>query len=180
MGVAQNAVYGTTPTTTYYGAGFWNAISGRLTNGLQLTDSVGVHTLRTAGLTAVSASGQAANIISLGGTVTPALLTITANNIDKVYGSFFPLVSYTSSGLVNGDSITSMGYTSLRFAPTADVGSYSLAVSGAGGVGLSNYTISYNNGSMIVTPAALTISADNASKLYGQTATLGYQPVERR
>lgn len=63
VGVAQNAVYGTTPTTTYYDAGFWNAISGRLTDGLQLTDSVGTHTLSTAGLSATSASGQAANIM---------------------------------------------------------------------------------------------------------------------
>ncbi|WP_252120410.1 beta strand repeat-containing protein [Symbiopectobacterium purcellii] len=117
VGVAQNAVYGATPTTTYYGAGFWNAISGRLTNGLQLTDSVGVHTLSTAGLTAVNASGQAANIISLGGTVTPALLTITANNIGKVYGSNFPFASYSASGLVNGDSINSMTYTSTGFSP---------------------------------------------------------------
>ncbi|WP_264627766.1 beta strand repeat-containing protein, partial [Candidatus Symbiopectobacterium sp. NZEC135] len=174
VGVAQNAVYGATPTTTYYGAGFWNAISGRLTNGLQLTDNVGVHTLSTAGLTAINASGQAASIISLGGTVTPALLTITANNTSKVYGSSFPFLSYTASGLVNGDYITSMGYTSLGFSSTANVGSYSLAVSGAGGVGLSNYTISYNSGALNVTPAALTISADNASKIYGNSANLGY------
>ncbi|MGL9719543.1 MBG domain-containing protein [Symbiopectobacterium sp.] len=177
VGVAQNAVYGTTPTTTYYGAGFWNVISGRLTDGLQLTDSVGVHTLSTAGLTAINASGQAANIISLGGTVTPALLTITANNINKVYDSLFPLASYTASGLVNGDYITSMTYTSSGFSPTADVGSYSLAVSSAGGVGLSNYTIRYNSGVLNVTPATLSISADNASKIYGNSANLGYTAV---
>ena len=36
----------------------------------------------------------------------------------------------------------------------------------------SNYTITYVNGTLTVNPAALTITANNASKTYGQTATL--------
>ena len=36
----------------------------------------------------------------------------------------------------------------------------------------SNYTITYANGTLTVNPAALTITANNASKTYGQTATL--------
>ena len=35
----------------------------------------------------------------------------------------------------------------------------------------SNYTITYVNGTLTVNPAALTITANNASKTYGQTAT---------
>ena len=42
----------------------------------------------------------------------------------------------------------------------------------SGGTGLGNYTISYVNGSLTVEPAALTITANSASKTYGQTATL--------
>ncbi len=34
----------------------------------------------------------------------------------------------------------------------------------------SNYTITYVNGTLTVNPAALTITANNASKTYGQTA----------
>ena len=34
----------------------------------------------------------------------------------------------------------------------------------------SNYTITYANGTLTVNPAALTITANNASKTYGQTA----------
>ncbi|MGL9734857.1 MAG: MBG domain-containing protein [Symbiopectobacterium sp.] len=70
---------------------------------------------------------------------------------------------------------TSSDFASSDFASTANVGSYSLVVSGAGGIGLSNYTIRYNSGVLNVTPATFTINADNASKLYGQTATLSYQ-----
>ena len=35
----------------------------------------------------------------------------------------------------------------------------------------SNYTITYVNGTLTVNPAALTITANNASKTYGQTAS---------
>src|SRR6202034_2189813 len=48
---------------------------------------------------------------------------------------------------------------------------YAIVASGAVGSGLSNYTISYVNGSLTVTPALLTITANSASKTYGQTAT---------
>ena len=39
------------------------------------------------------------------------------------------------------------------------------------GTGLGNYTITYANGTLTVNPAALTITANNASKTYGQTVT---------
>ncbi len=43
--------------------------------------------------------------------------------------------------------------------------------SAATGTGLGNYTITYANGTLTVNPAALTITANNASKTYGQTAS---------
>ena len=48
---------------------------------------------------------------------------------------------------------------------------YAIVPSAAVGTGLSNYTITYVNGSLTVNPAALTITANNTSKTYGQTAT---------
>ncbi|MGX8939958.1 hypothetical protein ACWWJF_04315 [Symbiopectobacterium sp. Eva_TO] len=84
VGVAQNAVYGATPTTTYYGVGFWNTISGTLNNGLQRTDNVGSYTLSTDGLSATNAAGQAISITSLGAKVTPATLDITMKDTSKV------------------------------------------------------------------------------------------------
>ncbi|WP_264625629.1 beta strand repeat-containing protein [Candidatus Symbiopectobacterium sp. NZEC135] len=173
VGVAQNAVYGATPTTTYYGVGFWNAISGSLANGLKLTDNVGSYILSTDGLSATNAAGQAINIISLGANVTPAALTIRASNADKTYGDTASL-GYTAQGLINGDSITSVNLTSPGNTATANVGIYGITASNATGTGLGNYTISYNNGTLTVTPAALSISADNVSKIYGNTANLGY------
>ena len=37
-------------------------------------------------------------------TVTAAALTVTANNLSKVYGAALPALTYTYSGLVNGDT----------------------------------------------------------------------------
>ncbi|MGP2407936.1 MBG domain-containing protein, partial [Listeria monocytogenes] len=46
---------------------------------------------------------------------------------------------------------------------------------GAVGTGLTNYAISYGAGTLSVTPAALTITASDASKIYGSEAVLsGY------
>ena len=54
---------------------------------------------------------------------------------------------------------------------TATVGGYSIVPSGATGSGLSNYSISYVNGNLTVNPAPLTITANDASKTYGATAS---------
>src|SRR5208283_4710200 len=39
------------------------------------------------------------------------------------------------------------------------------------GTGLANYTITYGNGTLTVNRAALTVTANNRTKSYGQTAT---------
>ena len=49
---------------------------------------------------------------------------------------------------------------------------YAIVPSAAAGNGPErNYTISYDNGSLTVNTAALTITANSTSKTYGQTAT---------
>ena len=64
-----------------------------------------------------------------------------------------------------------MTLTSAGAAASATVGTYNIVPSAAVGTGLSNYTISYDNGSLTVNTAALTITANSTSKTYGQTAT---------
>jgi hypothetical protein len=108
-------------------------------------------------------------------TVNPAALTVTANNRTKTYGQpvIFAGTEYTTSGLANSDAITSVALTSPGAPATATaVGSpYTIVASGAAGTGLSNYTITYANGSMTVDPAALTVTANNQTKTYGQSVT---------
>ncbi len=110
------------------------------------------------------------------GTITPALLTVTAKNDGKAYGQTltFAGTEFTTSGLVNGDTVSSVTLNSPGAAATVTVAGspYSITVSSAAGTGLGNYTITYINGQLTVNPAALTITAKNAGKTYGQTLTL--------
>ena len=102
-------------------------------------------------------------------TVTPASLTITADNQTKVYGAALPTVTASYSGFVNGD--TSASLTTLpTLTTTATVGShvagspYRITASGAAD---SDYNIQYVSGTLTVTPASLTITADNKFKSDG-------------
>ena len=106
-------------------------------------------------------------------TVTPAALTVTATSESKTYGQTASL-AYTENGLVNSDTITSVTETSAGAASTAPVGSDPITISNAVGTGLSNYTVTYVNGTLTVTSATLTITATSESKVYGMTATLTY------
>jgi len=104
-------------------------------------------------------------------TVTPKALTITATSASKVYGTT-ATIAYTAPGLVSGDHVT-VTETSAGAAPIAPVGSYPIDVT-ASGSDLGDYNVTYVNGKLTVTKAALTITATSASKIYGTTATLAY------
>ena len=102
--------------------------------------------------------------------VTAAPLTITADNKSKVYGAALPMLTASYSGFVNGDTVLSLT-TQPTLSTTATAAShvagspYPITVSGA--IGNSDYMISYASGELDVTPAPLTIAADDKSKVYG-------------
>jgi gliding motility-associated-like protein len=135
--------------------------------------SAGLIHILSAGSTTITAS-QAGNInfdpaspIAQTLTVNQAPLTITANSATKVYGAANPTLSLTYSGFIMGESAVNLNTqpleTTLATASSA-VGSYSIVPSGAAAT---NYSIIYVNGSLNVTPAALTITANNQTKVYG-------------
>jgi hypothetical protein len=199
---ASSAVYGTTLTftatvsspavptgTVAFYAGPVNSSdqigSGTLTvmNGkYQATFST--HGLSVSGspyaITAVysgDANDQGSTSSAFAQKITPAPLTITANNQTKVYGAALPSLTVSYSGFVNGDSsssLTTQPTISTTATAKSTVGSYTITVSGAVDP---NYTISYVAGTLSVTPAALTITANNQTKVYGQanpTLTVSY------
>ena len=108
-------------------------------------------------------------------TVSPAALTITANDGTKTYGSTktFAGTEFTTSTLFNGDTVTSATLTSAGAAATATVAGspYAIIPSAAVGTGLSNYFITYDTGNLTVNTAPLTITANSTTKTYGQTTT---------
>jgi len=106
--------------------------------------------------------------------ITPAalgLLSVTANDASKAYGTTltFAGTEFTPAGLLGGDTIASVTLTSPGAVDTANAGNYPITPSNpvfsAGSAG--NYTISYIDGQLTVTPALLTVSADAISKAVG-------------
>src|SRR5205085_2361829 len=63
--------------------------------------------------------------------------------------------------------------TSSGAAATANAGTYAILPSNPSGSGLANYTITLAGGTLTVNPAALTITASNQAKTYGQSLALG-------
>lgn len=96
-------------------------------------------------------------------TITKAALTITANDLSKIYGDTltFAGTEFTASGLVSGDQVTSVTLMSLGAAANAEVGTYDIVPSDAVGNGLSNYTITYVNGILTVAPAQILVPPAN-------------------
>jgi filamentous hemagglutinin family protein len=116
--------------------------------------------------------------------VTPAPLTITANNATKVYGQTAVLATsaFTSTGLVNAETVGSVTETSPGTVATASVAGSAYAITPsnatAGTFNPLNYAINYVNGTLIVTPAPLTVTASNVTKVFGETPALSaFTPV---
>jgi hypothetical protein len=102
-------------------------------------------------------------------TVTPATLTVTATSATKVYGEANPTFGSTISGFVNGDEAGVVSGTpglSTIASSASGVGTYPITVD-VSGLSAANYTFVGQSGTLTVTPAALTVTADSKSKTYG-------------
>lgn len=171
---AQNRskIYGAPiPALTVAYAGFVNGdgangLDARVTLG---TAATGASPVGTYPITATGAADANYNITHVNGilSVTPAGLTITAGNTTKVYGLANPLLTAGYSGFVNGDTPASLDTpVSLTTSATtaSGVGIYPVTAGAAADV---NYQITFVAGSLSVTPAALTIRADDKSRKLG-------------
>ena len=102
----------------------------------------------------------------LTGTITPAILTITADNQSKTYGQTLGFGSgatqFTSGGLWNGETIGSVTLTCTGGDATAAVASYPITPGAATGGTFTagNYSIGYVAGTLTVNP--LTMAAYQA------------------
>ena len=108
-------------------------------------------------------------------TITKALLTITADNGTKTYGSNLNLLkdAYKSDlkPLYGSDKIFEVEMSCNGLIDTVSVGTYSITPVNAIGDGLVNYDIHFNAGTLTVTPKALLVKALDATKTYGDKLT---------
>ena len=98
--------------------------------------------------------------------VNKASLTITADDCGKAYGDTVSFLGteFTPTGLVGSDNVTSVSLTSIGVGASAAVGTYDIVVSAAVGIGLDNYEITYENGTLTVTVRDIAVTADDNGK----------------
>ena len=111
--------------------------------------------------------------------ITPAPLTVKADNGTKVYGqtaALAPTAFTTPVAPQNGETVGSVTETSPGTVATAPVAGSPYAITPSSATGgtftPSNYTISYANGVLTVAPVPLTVTASNVAKNYGDTPAL--------
>ncbi len=102
-------------------------------------------------------------------TITPKPLTITACDSTKVYdGTYLMQKRYTHTPLAPGDSIYKVSFISRRkpAGSVANVPQNALIKNAAGKSVISNYAVTYVNGTLTVTPKPMTITAGSDTKVY--------------
>ena len=176
----QSKVYGTAnPNLTATISGFVNnevlgtsGVTGSPSLNTTATDSSGVNTYQiTPSLGTLASSNYSFTFVNGTLSVTPATLTVTANNASRIYGAANPTFTASYTGFVNNDTASVLsGEPSLTTAATqtSGVGSYPITAS-AGTLANANYTFTFVDGALTVNKAALTITADNKTKIYGTT-----------
>ena len=164
----QHKTYGTSdPVLTYAYNGLQGADSSSVFSGSLIRaagENAGTYAIGQGSLSAGSNYAISYNAASF--IINPAALTVTANDAGKIYGAAMPGLTYTYSGLTNGDtaSVFTGGLASAGTA-SSNVGSYAIT-QGSVSAG-SNYTISFTPGQLTINQAALIITADDKSMIYG-------------
>ncbi|MHA6247793.1 MBG domain-containing protein, partial [Pontibacter sp. CAU 1760] len=170
------------------------AVSYTSSNPNVATVSGSTVTIVGAGMTEIIASQPGNNTYSAAGNVAQNLtviarpVTVKANNNTKVYGNALTLGTTAfsidaSTPMVSGQSIGAVTLNSAGATVNADVATYSIvpsaAIAGAN-TNLSNYNVTYSNGTLSVTPALATIMLSDLSKTYtgsAQGATITTSPA---
>ncbi len=176
----QARIYGTTnPILTFSYTGFTNndgtnVLTGApaLSTSADVTSLIGIYTI-TVNQGTLNSTNYGFQFVNGILTVNPAALTLTAGSTNKTYGQtmLFKGTEFTSSGLVNGDTVTNVSLSSSGAGATASVANspYAINASNATGAGLTNYTIQYQPGTLIVNRAPLAVTADDQTRMYSLT-----------
>jgi 6-phosphogluconolactonase (cycloisomerase 2 family) len=152
------------------------AFSGTITAGVVNGDTVNLTFGTSAQITSPVGNYVIAPLVSgnymvgtvTGGvlSITPAPLTVTANNVTRSFGVANPPLTGTIVGLVNGDPITA-SYTTTATA-SSTVGVYPITpVFNDPGHKLGNYTVTIVNGTLTINPVNVTVVVNSLTRTYG-------------
>ncbi|WP_316828318.1 MBG domain-containing protein, partial [Pedobacter miscanthi] len=158
VNLSDNRVTGDVFTESYASATFATATVG---------------TNKPVSVTGIAITGGASGNYTLGNTTAATTADITARAIvvtvdakSKIYGSADPALTYTYTGtLVGTDAFTG----SLTRVAGNNVGAYAINQGTLVLSNASNYSITYNNANLTITPKTLTVTAAGINKVYDGT-----------
>jgi uncharacterized protein (TIGR03437 family) len=169
----KNRVYAAAnPNLTVQYAGFVNGdTESILTGSAEIATTATVNSVvGTYPITVRQGSLQAGNytLVFVDGTLTigKAALTVTANDVTRVYGAANPTLTGTMTGVQNNDRITATYATNANVNSPVSVYPITSTLNDPDNK-LGNYEVVQTNGSLTITTAALTVTAENKSRLYG-------------
>lgn len=139
-----------------------SVVSGKLATAATKASDVGTYEIDADDLSAKNYT-----ITATAGTLTvnKAPLTVIVDDKTRSYGSANPVLTATYSGFKLGQDATVLGgELTTRATRSSDVGTYGIS---ATGLTARNYEITATGGKLSVTPAALTITADDATRPAG-------------
>jgi hypothetical protein len=181
---AANKVYDGDNTATILTRTLATAIAGDAVSyigGTALFNDKNAAPGKTVAATGLSLAGGDAGNYTVNSTattqanITSTSLGITASSTSKAYGTTmsFGGTEFSSTGLMNGDTVGRVSLTSAGAVATAGVAGSPYGITPGAATGgtftPSNYTITYVNGALMVTPVSVKVTADAKSKVYGTT-----------
>lgn len=128
-------------------------------------ENVGVYAIEQGSLDA--GSNYNINFTGANLTIGEATLSVVADSQSKTYGDADPVLTYTVSGLVNGDTEAAVISGALGRVSGEDVGSHPIQ-QGTLDAG-ANYNISFTAADLTIGAASLTVTADPQTKSFGDS-----------
>lgn len=131
-----------------------------------LTSGIGTFAINAALGSLLSAQGYSFTFNPGLLTITPRPITVTANNLSRIYGAANPALTFTVGGLglANGDQLS--GALATTAGSSSGVGSF--AITQGTLAASANYDLTFVNGVLSITPRLLRLTADDLRKLLGQ------------
>ena len=135
------------------------------TTAATLTSGIGTFAINAALGTLLSEQGYSFTFAPGTLTITPRPITVTANDLSRIYGNSNPALTFTvgGEGLVNGDQLSGL----LATTATSTTGVGTVAITQGTLAANANYVLTFVNGDLTITPRPLTLIANSFSRLLG-------------
>ena len=172
----QNKVYGSVdPVFGYAVAGGTGTTGAAIVAGDMLVGALGrapgenvaAYALNQGTLTTTAPANYTITFVPANFAITPAALSVIANAQTKVYGTPDPTLTYNATGFQFADTPATVLSGALARAPGETVPGSPYAIAQGTLAPNANYTIAYTGANLAITPAALSIAADNKTRSYG-------------